>query len=237
VDARPLAGTENAVGTPFWSPDSRYIVFYSEGKLQKIEASGGPVQTLCHADGVVYGGFWTRDNRIVFGMSGGLLEVNAAGGVLSALTNFGGGEIDFPALLPDGHHFLYLRYLGANAGGIYLGSLDAKPNEQAPKKLLADVSAPVHVPSMDPTATTGGYVLFVRGGTLMAQPFDDRRLDMAGEAVPIAERVSSFSASANGALVYLASAPSAGERLTWLTGKAIRSVPWVILQCLRQTPW
>jgi serine/threonine protein kinase len=46
LSARPLAGTENAV-SPFWSPDSRVIGFFADGKLKKIEARGGAAQTLC----------------------------------------------------------------------------------------------------------------------------------------------------------------------------------------------
>jgi len=225
VEMRPLAGIENAVGSLIWSPDSRYLVFSTQGKLQKIEASGGPAQTLCSIAGADLGGLWTPDGKIVYGTSaGGLLQVNAAGGAPTALTSLSSGEIAhvLPALLPDGRHFLYARVEGPMAGGIYLGSLDAKPNEQSAKKLLPDFSVVAYVPSSDPGASASGYVLFVRGGTLMAQPFDNQRLDMAGEAVPIAERVSNltgFSASSTGALVFRAGAASPGERLTWFDRK------------------
>jgi Tol biopolymer transport system component/predicted Ser/Thr protein kinase len=223
VEARPLAGTENPTGIPFWSPDSRYLVFSTQGKLQKIEASGGPAQTLCAVNGVVLGGFWTRDNKIVFGSTSGLVLVNAAGGASSPLTTMSSGDAahGFPTLLPDGHHFLYTRLQSPTAGGTYLGSLDAKPADQASKKLLPDVDGE-YVPSTDPSANLSGNVLFVRGGTLMAQPFDNRRLEMTGEAVPIAERVSGFgvfSASSTGTLVFRAGAPSPGERLTWFDRK------------------
>jgi eukaryotic-like serine/threonine-protein kinase len=230
VDARPLAGTTGANGLPFWSADGRYIVFSTPGKLQKIEASGGPVQTLCAMTGAAQGGFWTRDNKIVFGTSGGLLQVSAAGGAPSKLTSLSEGEVvqGSPTLLPDSRHFLYTRVITSATGGVYLGSLDAKPEDQAAGKLLPDVSAVVYVPSADVAATANGYVLFARDGTLMAQQFDDRRLDMTGEAVPIAERVSiiGFSASANGTLVYRASAPNSVERLTWFDrkGASLRAV-------------
>jgi serine/threonine protein kinase len=44
--AQPLAGTEEAA-FPFWSPDNRFIGFFAGGKLKRIEATGGPVRTLC----------------------------------------------------------------------------------------------------------------------------------------------------------------------------------------------
>jgi eukaryotic-like serine/threonine-protein kinase len=58
VTARPLQGTQES-GYPFWSPDSRFIAFFSGGKLKKLEAAGRPVQTICDAkDG--RGGSWNK---------------------------------------------------------------------------------------------------------------------------------------------------------------------------------
>ncbi len=222
VEARPLAGTDGVIGRPFWSPDSRYIVFYAGGKLQKIEAAGSPTQTLCSLPASVLGGFWTRDNKIVFGTNTaiGLSVVSAAGGAASPLTTLANGEQrhSYPALLPDGGHFVYMRAVTPTNGGIYLGSLDAKPSEPAPKKLLPDVSAVAYVPAPDSTSRTPkGSLLFVRGGTLMAQPFDNQKLDMSGEAVPIAERIglTAFSASDTGVLSYRAGAALPGQQFTW----------------------
>jgi serine/threonine protein kinase len=47
-DARSLANTEGAT-YPFWSPDSRSLAFFADGRLKKLELSGGPVQTICDA--------------------------------------------------------------------------------------------------------------------------------------------------------------------------------------------
>lgn len=77
----PFPGTENAV-YPFWSPDSRTIGFFANGALKTIDASGGPVRTLCAAPGTGPGGAWSRDGVIVFasGQLQGLFSVPAAGG-------------------------------------------------------------------------------------------------------------------------------------------------------------
>src|SRR6185503_12535169 len=64
VSARPLAGTEGAY-LPFWSPDNRFLGFFAEHKLKKIEISGGVTQTVCDA-GIGRGGTWNRDGLIVF---------------------------------------------------------------------------------------------------------------------------------------------------------------------------
>jgi len=106
--------------------------------------------------------------------------------------------------------------LGAESGGIYLGSLDAKPEQQDTKRLAASLSLR-YAPSPDPGF---GYVLFVREGALMALPFDARRLEPTGAAVPIAEGIltsgpPSFSASATGVLAFRTGPSSTNSKLLW----------------------
>jgi len=218
----------------FWSPDSRFIGFQSGSKLAKIEISGGPAQTLCDVQATVVGGSWNREGVIVFSDTGkGLMQVSAAGGVASPLTALDRSRKEtvhvLPSFLPDGRHFLYERASSIpENSGIYVGSLDTKPEKQDSRRLLATTSGPVYVPSSD---SDSGEVLFLRQGMLMAQPFDARRLEPSGEAVPVAEQVGSyidyglFSASDNGVLVYRS---SAGQdfQLTWLNqqGKILGTV-------------
>src|SRR5215469_6840237 len=125
LDAKPLAGTDNPLGPPFWSPDSRYIAFATAGKLKKVEASGGPVQTICDRGGdVLLGGAWSRGGVIVFGTSQGLVRVPEGGGMLSPLTTIDKSREPrhyAPTFLPDGRHFLYLRASNMLGGGVYLG--------------------------------------------------------------------------------------------------------------------
>jgi eukaryotic-like serine/threonine-protein kinase len=218
----PLAGTEGADGVPFWSFDSHYIVFWTGGKLKKIAASGGPPLTLCDVPTRIMRGFWTRDNRIVFGSQTGVFQVSAGGGVASPLTTLDPARQEtyhgVPALLPDGRHFVFQRYAPGSVenGGVYLASLDAKPEAQGLKRLLPDQSMPAYAPSLDPAAPHSGHLLFVRDNTLMAQPFDAARLELFGDAVPIAEQIATFGAysvSETGALVYATSATE-DRRLT-----------------------
>jgi eukaryotic-like serine/threonine-protein kinase len=202
LELRPLDGTEGASMYPVWSPDSRFIAFWAQGKLNKIEPSGGPPLAVCDTPAFVIG-TWTRDDRILFGSPSGLMQVAASGGVPSLVAE---GVSVSPSALPDGHHFVYLREDGDS--GIYVGSLDAKPHEQTSRKLLPEFSRVAYASSPDPAV---GYLLFVRGaargvgalGTLMAQPFDVRRLALIGEASPIAGHVSNngFSPSATDAVV------------------------------------
>jgi hypothetical protein len=166
LEARPLDGTEGAVPGQFWSPDSRFIAFSAQGKLKKIEASGGPSVTICDAP-LTFGGAWNRDDKIIYGSPTGIMQVAASGGSTTTIIATGGFS-GVGSFLPDGHHFVYLRVLGQGPipTGIdtYVGTLDTKPQEQPSKKLLADLSAVVFTPSSDPAV---GYMLFVRGATVI----------------------------------------------------------------------
>jgi eukaryotic-like serine/threonine-protein kinase len=221
--AQSLAGTEGAART-FWSPDSRFLGFFVDGKLKKIDVSGGPPITLCDS-GAGIGGTWSRDGVIVFGpsLSSGLQKVSASGGVPTTATTLGEGDVGHrrPFFLPDGHHFLY-RAAGSEpmAGPVYVSSLDS-----ADRKFLIN-SDSINV------VYSQGYLLFLRETTLMAQPFDVRRLTVTGEAFPIAEKLQTtntnppygvFSASENGVLAYQTGPAAAGSQLTWFdrTGKQI----------------
>jgi Tol biopolymer transport system component len=216
LEAHPVAGSERAVGVPFFSPDSRFIAFGTDdGKLKKVEIEGGPTEVLCDSNRPILGGFWTSDGKIIFGdptRPPGLWEVPATGGLSSPLPGFEHSSdkyLFFPTPLPDGRHFLYVTGR-QSVGDVYLASLDRKQGQQGSKKLLTGiVPGLVYVPSPDDPDI--GFLLFVRGsspgartGTLMAQPFDLRRLDLAGDAVLIAQEVSQadFSASVTGTLIY-----------------------------------
>jgi Tol biopolymer transport system component len=230
LEARPLNGTEGAQSL-FWSPDNRAIAFGVGRQLKKVDVAGGPPLTLCDSPNTVGSGAWSKSGMIVFGGRGAgpLRQVSEAGGTPSAVTELdAGGYHSFPSFLPDGLHFIYYRTANGPEAGIYLGSLDAKPKEQSPKRLVASGFGGVYGPSSNGGL---GRILFLREGTLMAQPFDAKRLELAGEAVPVAERVGStnqygnFSAAANGSLAYRTG--SAGNtQLTWLDsqGKALNPV-------------
>jgi serine/threonine protein kinase len=218
LSALPLPGTEGAF-YPFWSTDSRYIAFFAGGKLKKIDASGGPPLTLCDAvGGTGRAGSWNAEDVVIFTPSqdGIICRVPAAGGTPESLTVRDTVAHDYthrwPWFLPDGNRFLYFARTVSDAGGegdaICVGSLDGRTH----KRLLRARSN---------AAFASGHLLFMRDGTLMAQPFDDRALEFTGDAFPVVEDVSfnqsfsrgSFSVSQNGLLVYQIGALAVGSRL------------------------
>jgi eukaryotic-like serine/threonine-protein kinase len=229
LEERPLPGSESSVFPPFfWSPDSRYIVFDGGGKLKKIDIGGGSAQTLCDITHFAVGGSWNQEGTIIFGSGngGGLQRVSANGGPASPLTALdpSRSEVrhDFPLFLPDGRHFLYQRTSSKPGNsGIYVGSLDAKPQEQSSKRLLEGALGGTYVPSSD---SGTGQVLFLRDGALMGQTFDAHRMEFSGEPVTVAQPVGSFldsgffSVSTNGVLVYRTGA-SGASRLAWFDGQ------------------
>jgi eukaryotic-like serine/threonine-protein kinase len=232
--AQTLPGTEGA-RYPFWSPDSRSIGFFAGGKLKKIEFSGGPVQTLWDA-GAAWGGTWNRDGVIVFStISFGLFRVAATGGSATLMTPLDRArlEADYhsPSFLPDGRHFLYYTRSGRKeTRGIYLGSLDSAVKQ----RLLGADSNAVYAPSLS-AGRQAGYLLFMREGALLAQPFDTQQLQLTGEPLPVApERVGrdphstrgNFSVSENGILVYDPSVNRQSKQLIWVDrqGKPIGSL-------------
>lgn len=219
LEARLIPGTQG-VFRMFWSPDSRFVAFGQGNQLKKMDIAGGPVQTLCEISTTVGSGAWNRDGVIIFGsVPGPIRRVSEAGGVPTDVTAVEGGQSQtLPSFLPDGHHFVYYRTGTPETGGMYVGSIDAKPAEQSRKRLLAAQYAPLYATSPD---ASGGHVFFLREGTLMAQPFDAVKLELTGEPVPIAEHVGNgvshgyFSVSPSGALAYRTGVQATGRQLTW----------------------
>jgi serine/threonine protein kinase/Tol biopolymer transport system component len=220
-EGRALAGTEGASG-PFWSPDSRFIAFTAGGKLKKIDATGGSpilISDAASREGGGDPGTWSQDDVIVLPAvdSSALVRVSATGRSAPSpvtIPDAAAGETrhGFPFFLPDGKHFLYVAYNSLVPLGLYVGSLDSAPRVQ----LLQGVSNAQYV---------DGYLMFVRGTMLMAQPFDAATLSFAGEAQPIGEQVqmntsslraSAFSVSQAGALIYQAGVSGGGNaRVVW----------------------
>jgi serine/threonine protein kinase len=218
LKAHALNGTEGGT-LPFWSPDSKAIGFFAEGKLKKIEVSSGAIQVLCSAADA-RGGTWNPGGTILFSPDSvsPLFQVSADGGSPTQATKNDSslGEIShrWPVFLPDGRHFLFFtRTTGKESEPVYIGSLDGPER----KRLLESSSGVTYAPP--------GYLLFVRGRTLLAQPFDAGKMQLAGDPTPLAEGVepvgnigpssyAPFSLSQNGILVYRTTSTQSTQ-LTW----------------------
>jgi Tol biopolymer transport system component len=206
-EAVRLPGTEGAIG-PFWDPTSRWIAFGANGKVQKIDVSGGQPQVLCDASVTLFEGTWNREGVILFSDSSRTIHrVPATGGAPSRVLPLNESQKEYgfaPMFMPDGRRFLYSSV--ARRIGLNLGSLDGNS-----RSLMIYPDSPGrYAQSRDGKA----YLLFVRRDRLVAQPFDTGTAAVSGEAVTIAEPVRSFSASENGVLIFRRSRVRRAQ-LTW----------------------
>jgi eukaryotic-like serine/threonine-protein kinase len=235
--AQALPGTEDSAA-PFWSPDSRFVAFFSIERnndraavhLKKIDVMGGRPQTICETDELVGGGTWSRDGVILFAHSNGsrpnhsLARVSAAGGearpVLQLNKSRQEQSQNRPQFLPNGRHFLYQSLSGergARESAIYLGALDSRETHML---MAADSNARYAAP---------GFLIYTQGATLLAQPFNADKLRLTGEPFPAAEHVghtpdrtySFFSVSDNGALAFRGEALG-NKQLAWYSRDGVR---------------
>jgi len=209
-EAREIAATEGA-SAPFWSPDSKWIGFFSAGSIKKVEAAGGSPQRLCPADTYI-GGTWGRDNVILFSSSGVIKQVSAFGGEPKAVTTLGDKESAHarPTFLPGSTRFAYASIPSLE---IYLAALGSDTRSLL---IPGDSDGALNV------SFSRDSVLFMRGTTLMARRFDFGRETFAGDPVLIAtdidrtNAVGLYSSSIDGVLAYQSGSTSADRELTWV---------------------
>ncbi|MGA7961971.1 MAG: protein kinase [Candidatus Acidiferrales bacterium] len=230
--AESFPGSEGAA-LPFWSPDSRYIGFFSrddkDEKLKKVAVSGGPPQILCDAVGAD-GGTWNRDGVILFSVQSKFYRVSEAGGAPALVAAPDEARADayyaFPQFLPDGRRFLFLlisttKHRGYDRSYVAAGSLDSPSTVrlfEAPSNAI--YAAP-------------GYLFYVTHGGLMAQAFDADKLLSTGPPVPISTGVGLsqdwdeyglgyFSLSQGGVLAYQTGQIGINSQMTWYNRKGAK---------------
>jgi eukaryotic-like serine/threonine-protein kinase len=201
----PIPGTEGAA-FPFWSPDSRFIAFFAQGKLKKMELPAGVPLVICDAPNG-RGGAWNADDVILFTPEAltALYRVPASGGVPAKVTtlDYPAGQQEqshrFPHFLPDGNNFLFYNIdnLDGSRSGIHAASL--KSGIQ--RSVMASTTE---------ACALSGFIITVQEGTLLARSFADLHLQPGGTPIPLAKNFEylsvqaqgPFSLSKNGVLIY-----------------------------------
>jgi serine/threonine-protein kinase len=210
----PIPGTEGA-NHPFFSPDGKQIGFFAENKLKKVYLSGGNPMTVC--DLFYNGATWAPDGTIIAGSADGLFRVSASGGIPQELTTVdeAKGETShrWPEILPGGKAVLFTIMRGIlEDAQIAVYSL-----ETGERQILLDETG------FNARYLSSGHIVYIRGGFLMAIPFDIHELKVTSSpvALPLSIQYLSggaacFRISNNGTLVYLTGNEATRRSLVWV---------------------
>jgi len=210
--ATVLKGTDGA-SLPFWAPGGASIGFFSDdGSMKRIDVDSGAVRTIASAP-LPWGASWGADDTILFvPHTGAIARVSASGGKIDPVTTLLPGQAlhAVPFFLPDGRHFVYYVGGGPETRGVYIASLD-----DATGRRLVDADGMA-------AAAAHGHLLFMRGTTLLAQPFDVARGQVAGAVLALADAITvqlfqgaALSASAMGDIAFRTSAVTQQRQFIW----------------------
>lgn len=219
LEAKLIPMTEvGADGLPFWSPDSRRIGFFANGKLKTVGLDGSSPQIICDApDG--RGGTWNRKGVILFSptSNGPIHRVAASGGkpeIALPLDDAAGETAQrFPRFLPDGMHYTFVSLPGKDGElGTWIGRLGSTER----RHLIRATSSAVIIPP--------SRVVYTRGQSLMAQRCSPSSWKLQGEPVSIGDAPTNLrtsgtnpvSCSDRGDIVYPTSSPRL-VHLEWMT--------------------
>jgi serine/threonine protein kinase len=218
-EARPLSGTEGG-DNPFFSPDSQWLGFSSGGKLRKVSVNGGAVVTLSEAAGLNLGASWSSQGTIVLGGVGGLQQIPDGGGTLEQLTHLERGDAahGWPELLPNGESMLFTV---ATNGPPRLAVQALRSGKR--QNLIAGGT---------PHFVDSGQLVYAQAGTLMAAPFDLRKLTITSAAIPVVEGIlqspitgaAQYSISSTGTLAYVPGSATVQSRLVWVSRTGVEQL-------------
>jgi len=220
--AQPMAGTDGA-NDPFFSPDGQWVAFFANGRLKKVSIFGGPPQDVCTVPGFMRGGWWSSDNSIWFGhLNSVVYRVPSNGGTQAEATvmDTSHGEIShrFPQPLPDGKTVIFtVKY--NNITSFDDAVIVAENTDTHERKILIrGGSFARYVPT--------GHILYARGSSIYAVPFDPIAIETKGPPLPVEEGGmlnplsgdANYSVSLSGTLVYapLGSFSGLDASLMWI---------------------
>jgi Tol biopolymer transport system component/predicted Ser/Thr protein kinase len=222
LTAQAMAGTEGAAD-PFFSPDGKWIAFFAAGKLKKVSIFGGSPQEVCTVPGFMRGGWWNTDDVIWFGhLNSVVYRVSANGGTPTEATvmDTARGEIShrFPQPLPDGKTIIFTVKFNniTSFDDAVIAAENTVTHER--RVLIRGGSYGRYVPT--------GHILFARGSSIYAAPFDQSSLAVTGSPLPVEEGGmlnplsgdANYSVADNGTLVYapLGSFSGLDASLMWM---------------------
>ena len=217
-----VAGTEGA-RVPFWSPDGEWLGFTADAKLWKVRVDGSGKTVLCsqEAPGVNAGGAaWLPDGRIVFNTGRSpLLEVSDRGGDARVVHDIRGNEVDFHyvSALPEDRGFLFVVHDGDTFGKVATWT-------GTERKALLDQPGEA---TGYPLYASSGHLIYHRDGRgIWAIPFSLDRLEVTGDAFPVAPDGTQPTVAADGTLAYVPVVPRVRSRLVRVdrSGRVVQTI-------------
>jgi eukaryotic-like serine/threonine-protein kinase len=208
--AKLIAGADGDVHTPFFSPDGKWVGYFSatERKLKKIPVSGGAPLSLCDVPQRIWGVWWNEDDTILYGLQGvGIMRISAGGSNPECIVKRKSGSLICPQILPDGKSLMYTS-LPMPLEKIVVQSLKSGEGKELFKGMGARYLSTGHI-----------VYQLSDNKNLYAIPFDFDRLEVTGKPVPMVEGVNKYDISDSGTLVYIPG--TAGQVL------ATRTLVWV----------
>ena len=205
LESTPVPGTEGATN-PIFSPDGRWIAFWSNKSLKKMPASGGAATTVVENANFL-GAAWGTDDAILYSADPGgeVWRVPSSGGTPQRVTTkvSAGAVHSWSQLLPGGQSLLYTIW---NNTGFDGGRIVTQPLAGGSPTPLVERGSYGRVVARDGVA----YLVYARPEGLMAAPFDLESERVTGAAVLVQPGVQTnlsggahFSVSADGVLAYL----------------------------------
>ena len=214
AETQVLPDTEGAA-YPFFSPDGKWIGFFTTVGLKKVPVNGGTVVTVLalSSAGNGNGGVWRSDDTIFFGAGRTIWRISAEGGSPDRVTALerSKGEIDhrLPFLLPDGQTLLYTLRYGPGWDEQHIVAQRLGTGDR--HVLIKGAATARYAPT--------GHLIYTRAGTMMAVRFDASRLEVAGVPVALEENIregvpyADYDVSSDGTLAYVQQKPEAYNRL------------------------
>ncbi len=222
TESTPIAGTERAV-SPFWSPDSRSLAFWSREKIRRVDLAGGGAREISTDTVPVWTGSWSQTGQIFFRAPRGVAirHASAAGGPVTTLVESGDKERfeQGPRLLADGRRYLVLTSRPDGENVLELRAIDSTE-----RSVLVGRN-----PTIGSVATTpdGSYLVYARDATLYAQSFDESRGTVIGEPAPIVQSIGRMAAALTVPAMSVSPAGHLAYQVSPLAGESGRRAVWM----------
>jgi hypothetical protein len=191
--------------SPVFSPDDRWIAYWSAGAVYKIAVTGGTPVKLCETDNPI-GMSWTGSS-VLMGSTKGILRVPDTGGSPDVVVAVKANEMAHgPQLLPDGRSILFTLATGVDPDRWDAAEIDVQTIGTRERQTIIRGGA-------DARYLSNGSIVYALGGALFALRFNSRTLEAVGAPSPVVSGVSratggqtgiaQFSVSSIGSLAYL----------------------------------